>query len=131
MSIFEILIILFWVGIIIIYLFLTITDKIDKKSGKRIEEGKALLRKGQIPQMLDLAQDKDAAQGREWNTVIFSIADPFPGWFTDTKKAGSDALQLINTAVSRTKRNIIILCNKSVWGKQNGQFLTCLIQHSN
>jgi len=67
-----------------------------------------------------------ASQGREWDTVILSVADPSAGWFTNSKLP--HALQLLNTAVSRTKKRLIIVCNASYWANQEDQFITNLIE---
>ena len=66
-----------------------------------------------------------ASQGREWDTVILSVADPSAGWFTNSKLM--HALQLLNTAVSRAKKRLIIVCNASYWANQEDQFITKLI----
>lgn len=69
-----------------------------------------------------------ASQGREWDTVILSVADPSAGWFTNSKLP--HALRLLNTAVSRTKKQLIIVCNISYWANQDDQFITKLIERA-
>lgn len=69
-----------------------------------------------------------ASQGKEWDTVIVSVADAYQGWFTNTKNRNSGALQLLNTAVSRAKKRLIIVCNKSYWAAQQDQFISDLIK---
>ena len=67
------------------------------------------------------------SQGREWDTVILSVADQSPSWFTDTHGKKKPALNVINTAVSRAKRELIIVCNEDNWGKWPGQLLHGLV----
>ena len=67
------------------------------------------------------------SQGREWDTVIFSVANASPHWFTDTGNQASKGLNVINTAVSRAKKELIIVCNKENWGNWPGQLLHGLV----
>lgn len=59
------------------------------------------------------------SQGREWDTVILSVQDgthtqglPEPLRFTSSKGVG---LNLVNTAVSRAKRKLVLVCDRSFW----------------
>lgn len=67
------------------------------------------------------------SQGREWDTVILSVVDTSDKWFVDTKIPISKGLNLVNTAVSRAKRNLIIVCDINYWAGQEGQLITELI----
>ena len=67
------------------------------------------------------------SQGREWDTVILSVVDTYDKWFVDTAIPISKGLNLVNTAVSRAKRNLIIVCDKNYWIEQRGQLITELI----
>ena len=67
------------------------------------------------------------SQGREWDTVILSVVDTSDKWFVDTKIPISKGLNLVNTAVSRAKLNLIIVCDKNYWVGQKGQLITELI----
>ncbi|WP_336704617.1 DEAD/DEAH box helicase [Chryseobacterium indologenes] len=67
------------------------------------------------------------SQGREWDTVILSIVDTYDKWFVDTTIPISKGLNLVNTAVSRAKRNLIVVCDKNYWAAQSGQLVTELI----
>ncbi|MEJ5049308.1 AAA domain-containing protein [Chryseobacterium culicis] len=67
------------------------------------------------------------SQGREWDTVILSIVDTYDKWFVDTTIPISKGLNLVNTAVSRAKRNLIVVCDKNYWVEQNGQLVSELI----
>lgn len=59
------------------------------------------------------------AQGREWDTVIFSVVDDGkPGrepWFTDVTNTQADADKLLNTALSRAKKELVLICNVNYW----------------
>lgn len=66
------------------------------------------------------------SQGREWDTVILSVVDTSDMFFVkSTLEIGK---KLLNTAVSRAKSQLIIVCDKSFWINQNGQLLTDLIK---
>jgi hypothetical protein len=64
------------------------------------------------------------SQGREWDTVILSVVDTFDKWFVDTQRPISKGLHLINTAVSRARKNLIIVCDLEYWSTQQGQLIT-------
>jgi hypothetical protein len=68
------------------------------------------------------------SQGREWNTVLLSVVDTRDKWFVDSANLRSKGLNLINTAVSRAKRRLIIVCDVAFWKAQQGQLLTDLIR---
>lgn len=69
------------------------------------------------------------SQGREWDTVILSVVDTFDMWFVDSKMKISKGLNLVNTAVSRAKRQLIIVCDKNYWVNQEGQLITDLLKN--
>ncbi|HEY6915337.1 MAG TPA: AAA domain-containing protein, partial [Paludibacter sp.] len=69
------------------------------------------------------------SQGREWETVIFSVVDTSDKWFVDSKIIKSKGLNLVNTAVSRAKKQLIIVCDKDYWMNQNGQLITDLLRN--
>lgn len=58
------------------------------------------------------------SQGREWDTVILSVADdhlhnrPVPLRFTSTVDPQAIGRNVINTAVSRARRRLVIFCDK-------------------
>lgn len=56
-----------------------------------------------------------AAQGREWDTVILSVVDTERKFFTDSTHKQSKGLKIINTAISRAKKCLVIVCDKSYW----------------
>ena len=63
------------------------------------------------------------SQGREWDTVIISVVDnrnshsPVPLRFTSCIKPNT-GLKVINTAVSRAKSKLIIVCDYDFWKKR-------------
>jgi hypothetical protein len=68
------------------------------------------------------------SQGREWRTVILSVVDTVDKWFVDSLSPVSRGLNLVNTAVSRSKQQLIIVCDNNYWMNQRGQLITDLIQ---
>lgn len=68
------------------------------------------------------------SQGSEWETVIISVSDTSNMWFTNTQKRQTRALELINTAVSRAKCELIIVCDYTYWIKKNNQLITELLK---
>jgi hypothetical protein len=73
------------------------------------------------------------AQGKEWDTVVFSAADTFQRPFlTDSSNPAGRAV--LNTAVSRARKELILVCDPDYWGARGdaGQQLLCrLIVASN
>ncbi|WP_212005731.1 DEAD/DEAH box helicase [Chitinophaga sp. HK235] len=67
------------------------------------------------------------SQGREWDTVILSVVDTGDKWFVDSKSPLSNGLNLLNTAVSRPKHRLIIVCDYRYWQSQNGQLVSDLL----
>lgn len=68
------------------------------------------------------------SQGREWNTVILSVVDTTNKWFTNSNSQESNGKNVINTAVSRAKKKLIIVCDVNHWSKQNKQLIGKLLQ---
>lgn len=58
-----------------------------------------------------------ASQGQEWDTVIISTVDSFLASKT----------KIINTAVSRAKKNLVILCNTKIWDMHPEYLLSKII----
>jgi superfamily I DNA/RNA helicase len=70
------------------------------------------------------------SQGREWDTVIYSVCDVGNGrapWFTDSTSTLSNGLNNVNTAVSRAKKRLIICCNKNEWSNRKDQLIKGLL----
>ncbi|MEO2071315.1 MAG: AAA domain-containing protein [Zunongwangia sp.] len=71
------------------------------------------------------------SQGQEWDTVIYSVCDISNGkkpWFTDSTNAMSSGLNNINTAISRTKKQLIIVCDKDSWLFIKGQLINGILE---
>lgn len=68
-----------------------------------------------------------ASQGREWDVVLFSIVDTERKWFTDSFNSVSEAKKVINTAVSRAKKKLVLVCDYNYWISQKGQFIQKLL----
>lgn len=71
------------------------------------------------------------SQGREWNTVILSVVDTSDKWFVDSLLKMSNGLNLLNTAVSRAKSKLFIVCDTRYWKHQPGQLITDLLAGAN
>lgn len=67
------------------------------------------------------------SQGREWETVIFSVVDTNENWMVGTGQTLTKGLNLVNTAVSRARKRLIIVCDKSHWLHQKGELVTDLL----
>jgi superfamily I DNA and/or RNA helicase len=67
------------------------------------------------------------SQGREWHTVILSVVDTGDKWFVDSLLKISNGLNLLNTAVSRAKNKLFIVCDTRYWKHQPGQLITDLL----
>ncbi len=63
------------------------------------------------------------SQGREWDTVILSVVDAYSSFFMDSNKN----IKVINTAVSRAKKWLIIVCDTYCWQKKQGQLISELV----
>ena len=68
------------------------------------------------------------SQGREWDTVIISVTDTSDKWFVDSLNPASRGLNLVNTAVSRARKELIIVCDSNYWKYQTNQLLSDLIR---
>ena len=68
------------------------------------------------------------AQGREWDTVLFSVVDTDGKWFTTALIPKSNGTQIINTAVSRAKKKLILVCDCEYWSRQSNELISKLLQ---
>lgn len=67
------------------------------------------------------------AQGQESDNVIFSVVDTKNDrWFTDSQNP--EGLKVINTAISRAKKALIIVCDKNSWINLENQLITDLLK---
>jgi hypothetical protein len=65
------------------------------------------------------------SQGREWDTVIISIVDGRFNrpWFTDTTNVKSRGIHVMNTAISRARKRLILVCDVDFWQRQDPEQL--------
>jgi len=63
------------------------------------------------------------SQGREWNTVILSVVDgsTIKPWFTDSNHSTSQGLYVLNTAISRARKKLIIVCDAKYWRSRQAE----------
>lgn len=67
------------------------------------------------------------SQGREWDVVLFSVVDTSNKWFTDSQSSVSNGKNVINTAVSRAKKKLILVCDVDYWQTQHNQLIGKLL----
>lgn len=65
------------------------------------------------------------AQGMEYETIILSVVDKADAFFMNSDIPYGR--KVLNTAVSRAKRRLVIACDVSFWRTQSGQLLSALI----
>ena len=63
------------------------------------------------------------SQGREWDVVIFSVTDSFQEAFL-TNSRRPESLKLLNTAVSRARKTLILVGDAADWKHRPGQLLS-------
>ena len=70
------------------------------------------------------------SQGREWDTVIVSVTDtdPYGRAFMDTRDLRN--LKLVNTAVSRAKKYLYIVCDYDSWKGKDDELISKLIDYA-
>ena len=83
-------------------------------------------KKSSYPQEVSLTVHR--AQGREWDTVLFSVVDATGKFFTTTLNPKNCGTQIINTAVSRAKNRLILVCDCNDWGDQPKELIGQLLQ---
>lgn len=96
----------------------------------------SLLREHLPPKWRNSVKTIHSTQGQEWDTVILSVVDNRNMFLTDSNNSIAHGLEVINTAVSRAKRRLVIVCDDSFWRCQEGQLIQQLIvladtQHRN
>lgn len=68
------------------------------------------------------------SQGREWDTVILSVTDTKSPYFTNSSiPIGRSVL---NTAISRAKKKLVIACDAAIWSTHPDQMICELIQYA-
>ena len=76
----------------------------------------------------DLVLTVHGSQGREWDTVLFSVVDTSDKWFTDSNRLESNGKRVVNTAVSRAKHRLILVCDANYWRTQHSQLIENLLE---
>lgn len=71
-----------------------------------------------------------SSQGREWDTVFLSVTDTVRTFFMNSKLQKSNGLQIINTAVSRAKRELVIVCDYNLWICREDQLIGKIIKNA-
>lgn len=75
----------------------------------------------------DAVMTVHGSQGREWDVVLFSVVDTADKFFTNSRCKKSNGKQVINTAVSRAKKKLILVCDADYWQTQNQQLIGKLL----
>lgn len=92
---------------------------------------KSLLKRTVPRRYRDCVMTVHGSQGREWDTVVLSVADngiasrAVPYRFTSSETP--IGLKVINTAVSRAKRRLVIACDKGFWSARKGELISGLL----
>lgn len=87
----------------------------------------ALIKRNVGRRYRDSVMTVHGSQGREWDTVILSVADngimsrEVPFRFTSSETP--IGLRVINTAVSRAKRRLIMVCDREFWLAREGELI--------
>lgn len=67
------------------------------------------------------------SQGREWDTVLFSVTDTEDSFFTHTLMPLGNGKRIVNTAVSRARKKLVIVCDVRYWSRQHKQLIGALL----
>ena len=70
------------------------------------------------------------AQGREWDTVFLSVVDgrfDLP-YFTDSTNPQSGGLHVINTAISRARKHLVLVCDRGFWEDRPAQLISQVLR---
>ena len=87
----------------------------------------ALLKRKVGRKYRDSVMTVHGSQGREWDTVILSVADngitsrDVPLRFTSSQT--SIGMKVVNTAVSRAKRRLIVVCDRGFWTSRKDELI--------
>ena len=71
-----------------------------------------------------------ASQGREWDILFFSVVDTDRKWFTDTVRSLTQGKMVVNTALSRARRAVILVCDVFYWSGHTDQLIGQLCKNS-
>lgn len=70
------------------------------------------------------------SQGQEWETVILSVVDTHNKWFTTTLVPERGGVQVLNTAISRARRRLVIVCDYKHWLSCPNELLGDIVAHA-
>ena len=82
----------------------------------------------------DCVMTVHGSQGREWDTVILSVADcgvisrDVPFRFTSSETP--IGLKVINTAVSRAKKRLVMVCDRGFWESRSDELIGGIIKEA-
>lgn len=65
-----------------------------------------------------------SAQGREWDTVIISVVDASWKFFVSSKNKKSNGLRIVNTAISRAKKKLVLVLDWDCWKCCDNELIT-------
>ena len=90
------------------------------------------------PQLADHVLTIHKSQGREWDTVIISVVDGHhnpedkPPRFTSSQviEGARIGLKVINTALSRAKKRLIIVCDVDYWEDKRDELLGDIVRNN-
>ena len=74
------------------------------------------------------------SQGKEWDTVIISVCDgracneDKPPRFTSTADAKLKGKKVINTALSRAKKRLVVVCDTEYWAAKPNELIGKIVQ---
>ena len=68
------------------------------------------------------------AQGMEWDTVILSVCDTKDAYFVNSGVAVGRSV--LNTAISRAKKRLVIVCDTDFWQSERKQLISKMIAQS-
>lgn len=81
-----------------------------------------------IEKMMHLPAEKvltiHSAQGREWDTVIVSVVDAKWKFFMSSKNKKSNGLRIVNTAISRAKKRLVLVLDWNCWEHCRNELIT-------
>ena len=66
-----------------------------------------------------------ASQGQEYDTIFLSVVDTSDMYFTDSNQPKGK--RVINTAISRAKKRLVIACDQKFWSSREDQLISKLI----
>lgn len=96
--------------------------------------GQVRLLRSSMRRYRDSIMTVHGSQGREWDTVVLSVADngvmsrDVPFRFTSSQT--DIGLRVINTAVSRAKRNLVVVCDRRFWMGRDNELIGAILKEA-